>query len=197
MTLQIVENQVKGCSACPLYKGTTQAVHGHGNPNAALMIVGEAPGNQEDKIGRPFIGPAGKMLDHALVANDITRSDIYISNIVKHFPHIIGETGRRKAIKPGDAEVATCSSWLLKEIDLVRPGLILCLGASSAQFFLGKAFKVMTHRGDIRRSALTSVPVTGTVHPSALLRRGRRPDEIAEFCADIGRAYAYALEKKQ
>jgi DNA polymerase len=162
----------KDCEACDLYKQATQTVFGEGPPGAALMLVGEQPGDAEDVSGRPFVGPAGRLLERALEKAGIDRSTVYVTNVVKHFKW--EPRGKRRIHKkPNAGEISACRPWLDAEIALVRPRAILCLGATAAQALLGRGFKLTAHRGEFIDSALAPL-VLATVHPSSLLRA---PDE--------------------
>jgi len=171
-TLPSVRSAAKGCQACDLYKRGTQTVFGEGSPRAKLMLVGEQPGDAEDLAGRPFVGPAGKLLDRALEEAGINRAEVYVTNVVKHFKW--EPRGKRRIHKkPNAGEIAACRPWLDTEIELVKPRAIVCLGATAAQALLGRRFKVTAHRGELIPSALAAV-VLATVHPSSILRA---PDE--------------------
>jgi uracil-DNA glycosylase family protein len=171
-TLSSVRAASKDCQACDLYKRGTQTVFGEGARHAKLMFVGEQPGDQEDLAGQPFVGPAGKLLDRALVEAGIDRAEVYVTNVVKHFKW--EPRGKRRIHKkPNTAEIAACRPWLDTEIALVKPRAIVCLGATAAQALLGKSFKVTAHRGEFIPSSLAPI-VLATVHPSSLLRA---PDE--------------------
>ena len=171
-SLSKVEVAAKGCTACDLYKIGTQTVFGDGPRTAAVMFVGEQPGDQEDLAGEPFVGPAGKLLDKALGEAGIDRRKVYVTNAVKHFKW--EPRGKRRLHKkPNALEIAACRPWLEKEIELVRPDVIVCLGATAAQTLLGRSFKVTRQRGEVMKSPLAPA-VVATVHPSSLLRA---PDE--------------------
>jgi uracil-DNA glycosylase len=167
-TLQAVRTLARGCRACDLWKCGTQTVFGEGPSRARLMFVGEQPGDQEDRSGHPFVGPAGKLLDRALAEAGIDRATVYVTNVVKHFKW--EPRGKRRIHKkPNGVEIAACRPWLDAEIRLVRPHAIVCLGATAAQALLGKSFKVTAHRGELIESPLAAL-VMATVHPSSLLR---------------------------
>jgi DNA polymerase len=171
-TLESVRRASKSCQACDLWLRGTQTVFGAGPRRARLMLVGEQPGDQEDLSGEPFVGPAGKLLDRALVEAGIERAAVYVTNVVKHFKW--EPRGKRRIHKkPNAGEIAACRPWLDTEIRLVKPDAIVCLGATAAQALLGKAFKVTAHRGERVESDLAPF-VMATVHPSSLLRA---PDE--------------------
>jgi uracil-DNA glycosylase family protein len=174
VTLAELAQEAAGCTACDLYRNATQTVFGEGGEKAELMLVGEQPGDREDIEGEPFVGPAGRLLDDALVAAGIDRADVYVTNAVKHFKW--QPRGKRRIHqKPNATEVAACKRWLEAEIDTVRPELIVCLGATAAQALLGSSFRVTKQRGEVIES-LDGRRITATVHPSSILRA---PDEEA------------------
>ena len=159
------------CTRCDLYKRATQTVFGEGGAGAALVFVGEQPGDQEDKQGHPFVGPAGRVLDRALADSGIVRSDAYVTNAVKHFKWT--ERGKRRIHeRPGSTEIRACRPWLEDELRLVRPRLIVLLGAVAGESVFGSSFRVGTYRGKITDASVGSWqgPAVGTIHPSAVLR---------------------------
>jgi DNA polymerase len=157
-----------GCRGCDLWRNATQTVFGEGRRRASLMLVGEMPGDREDIAGRPFVGPAGQLLDKALTAAEIERGEVYVTNAVKHFKW--EPRGRRRLHRtPTAAEVGACRPWLELEIELVKPRVLVCLGATAAHALLGRSFSVTRDRGRFVSSPLAP-HVTATVHPSALLR---------------------------
>ena len=167
-TLPRLRAAAAGCTGCDLYKRATQTVFGEGLVRARVMLVGEQPGNDEDLAGRPFVGPAGRILDRALADAGIDRSDTYVTNAVKHFKW--EPRGKRRIhAKPSAAEIGACRAWLEAEIELVQPRVIVCLGATAAQALLGPRFRVTQERGRFVTSALAPY-VLATVHPSAVLR---------------------------
>jgi len=171
-SLASVRDAAKACQACDLWTRGTQTVFGEGARQAELMLVGEQPGDAEDLAGRPFVGPAGKLLDRALEAAGIDRAAVYVTNVVKHFKW--EPRGKRRIHKkPNTTEMSACRPWLDIEIQLVKPRAIVCLGATAAQALLGRQFKVTAHRGEFIESPLAPL-VLATVHPSSLLRA---PDE--------------------
>ena len=177
------------CKACDLWARGTQTVFGEGARRAAAMLVGEQPGNEEDLSGRPFVGPAGRLLDQALDEAGIERSRTYVTNVVKHFKW--EPRGKRRIhAKPDALEIFACLPWLEAELAVVRPQLVVCLGATAAQAFLGKKFKVTRERGKILTSPLAP-RVLATVHPSSILRA---PDdetrrlEMRRFIDDLKKA---------
>jgi len=192
-TLPAVREAAKDCTACDLYKRGTQTVFGEGSRRAEILFVGEQPGDQEDLAGRPFVGPAGKLLDRALAEAGIERAAVYVTNVVKHFKW--EPRGKRRIHKkPNAGEIAACRPWLDAEIQIVRPRAIVCLGATASQALLGRAFKVTAHRGELLASPLAPI-VLATVHPSSLLRAPddeTRRRETERFIDDL-RAVARAL----
>jgi uracil-DNA glycosylase len=177
-----------GCTACDLYKTGTQTVFGEGTRNAEVMFVGEQPGDQEDLQGKPFVGPAGKLLDKALEEAGIDRSQVYVTNVVKHFKWT-GRGKRRIHQKPNWSEIAACRPWLEAELDAVRPRVLVCLGATAAQALLGREFRVSRQRGVPVDSDLAE-HVVATVHPSSILRADEREREFAEFVEDLKKVAA-------
>jgi DNA polymerase len=167
-TLESLRKSAKACKGCDLYQNATQTVFGVGPPHADLVLVGEQPGDQEDRKGSPFVGPAGRMLDKALAQAGITRHEVYVTNAVKHFKW--EPRGKRRIHKkPNAIEIAACRPWLDAEIALVKPEVIVALGATSAQALLGPKFRVTKQRGEFIESTLASY-VMATVHPSSILR---------------------------
>ena len=161
-----------GCTGCPLWKSGTQTVFGAGGTSAKVVMVGEQPGNDEDREGRPFIGPAGKLLDKCLAEAGIDRDEVYVTNAVKHFKW--EPSGKRRLHKkPNSREIAACRPWLQAELDAIKPKVLVALGATAAQTLLGKEFRVSRQRGQLVPSPLAE-NVLATVHPSSLLRA---PDE--------------------
>jgi uracil-DNA glycosylase len=193
MRLDDVRAEAKSCRRCDLYKTGTQTVFGEGPVPAKLMLVGEQPGDQEDKTGAPFVGPAGALLDAGLEAAGIDRSTVYVTNVVKHFKWERGaRSARRIHKKPNAAEIGACRVWLDAELAAVKPHVLVCLGATAAQALLGKSFKVTQQRGVPVQSPL-AYAVVATVHPSSILRA---PDTNArhraerEFFADLEKVAA-------
>ncbi len=167
-TLAKLQEAAAGCTACDLYKSGTQTVFGEGPRRAELMLVGEQPGDKEDLAGEPFVGPAGQLLDRALVTAGIDRSQVYVTNVVKHFKW--EPRGKRRIHKkPNMAEITACKPWLEAELAVVKPTALVCLGATAAQALLGKDFRVSTDRGRFVASELAEL-VTATIHPSSILR---------------------------
>lgn len=190
-TLAAVREAARNCRACDLYERGTQTVFGEGPANAKVMMVGEQPGDAEDRAGRPFVGPAGKLLDRALDEAGIGRDQVYLTNVVKHFKW--EQRGKRRIhAKPNGAEIAACRPWLETEIALVKPRVLVCLGATAAQTLLGRSFKVSQQRGKFVESPLAP-RVTATVHPSSILRApddATRRSEMKRFVADLKRVAA-------
>jgi uracil-DNA glycosylase family protein len=188
LSLGKVRDVAAGCRACDLYKRGTQTVFGEGPSKAEVMMVGEQPGDAEDVAGLPFVGPAGKLLDRALVEAGIDRRRVYVTNVVKHFKW--EPRGKRRIhAKPTSAEIAACRPWLDTEIALVKPRVLVCLGATAAQALLGKSFKVSVSRGSFVPSPLAP-RVAATVHPSSILRapdEETRHAELKRFVADLAR----------
>ncbi|HEY2350976.1 MAG TPA: UdgX family uracil-DNA binding protein [Candidatus Acidoferrum sp.] len=193
-SLEELREAAKSCKNCDLWKLGTQTVFGEGSPHSKLMLVGEQPGDQEDIAGKPFVGPAGKLLDSALVEAGIDRRKVYVTNAVKHFKW--EPRGKRRIHKkPSSAEIAACRPWLDAEIAAIKPKVIVCLGATAAQALLGKDFRVTRHRGEFVSSPLAP-HVAATVHPSSILRapdEDTRHEEMARFIADL-KKIARALE---
>src|ERR671938_1604983 len=172
-----------GCTACDLYKTGTQTVFGEGARSADVMFVGEQPGDQEDKTGKPFVGPAGRLLDEALEDAGIDRTQVYVTNVVKHFKWV-GRGKRRIHQKPNWAEVAACRPWLEAELEVVQPKVLVCLGATAAQALLGRQFRVTRERGTWVESELAE-RVTATIHPSSILRQQTNEDRTRELDAFV------------
>jgi DNA polymerase len=175
-----------GCRACDLWKTGTQTVFGEGTRNAEILFVGEQPGDKEDLAGRPFVGPAGRVLDEALEAAGIDRKLAYVTNAVKHFKW--EPRGKRRIhAKPNWAELAACRPWLEAELDVVKPKVLVALGATAAQSLLGRQFRVTKQRGVPVESDLAPF-VVATVHPSSILRQETEEDRAAAmdaFVADL------------
>src|SRR5207245_5672398 len=166
-TLQGLREAAAGCTGCHLYQRATQTVFGEGEAHARVMLVGEQPGNDEDLSGRPFVGPAGKLLDRALEAAGIDRRQAYVTNAVKHFKW--EPRGQRRIHdKPNSRDIAACRPWLEAEVRLVEPKLVVCLGSTAGQTIFGPSFRVTKERGKVLSSHLAP-KVVATVHPSSLL----------------------------
>jgi uracil-DNA glycosylase len=185
-TLDELRRAAKSCQDCDLWKNATQTVFGEGLADSKIMLVGEVPGDREDIEGKPFVGPAGALLDRALVAAGIDRRNVYVTNAVKHFKW--EPRGKRRIHKkPNATEIAACRQWLDGEIAALRPKVIVCLGATAAQALLGREFRVTQHRGELLPSPLARY-VLATVHPSAILRAPddeTRHAELQRFIADL------------
>ncbi len=184
-TLASVRETARGCKACDLYKRGTQTVFGEGPRRASIMMVGEQPGDAEDLAGRPFVGPAGRLLDRALEKAGIDRDLVYVTNVVKHFKW--EPRGKRRIhTKPNASEISACRPWLETEIALVQPRILICLGATAAQALLGRTFKVSRQRGQFVASSLAPL-ATATVHPSSILRApdDQRHAELERFIEDL------------
>ena len=185
-SLSAVREAARDCTACHLYKRATQTVFGEGPKRAPIMLVGEQPGDYEDRAGKPFVGPAGKILDRALAEAGINRAEVYVTNAVKHFKW--EPRGKRRIHqKPNSREIAACRPWMEAEMRLVKPKMVICLGSTAGQAFFGPSFRVTRERGKVLSSKLAP-KVVATVHPSSLLRQ---PDEVsrdreyAHFVVDL------------
>jgi uracil-DNA glycosylase family protein len=183
-SLKQLREEARGCRACPLWANATQTVFGAGEPHARVMLVGEQPGDEEDKKGLPFVGPAGRLLDRALDAAGVDRDDLYVTNAVKHFKWQL--RGKRRLHKtPAQREVDACRQWLEREIAAVKPHVIVALGATAARSVISKDFKVTTMRGRFGESSLAPC-VFATFHPSALLRLRDEAEKEAAFEQLVG-----------
>jgi uracil-DNA glycosylase len=183
-TLKKLNEAAAGCKACPLWKTGTQTVFGEGRANSDVMFVGEQPGDQEDRAGAPFVGPAGRLLDEAMAEAGIDRSHAYVTNVVKHFKWE-ARGKRRIHQKPNWSEITACRPWLDAELAVVKPRVLVCLGATAAQALLGRTFRVTRVRGRPVESSLAPV-VIATVHPSSILRAGEDRDaEYSAFVSDL------------
>jgi uracil-DNA glycosylase len=186
-TLPKLREAAAGCRGCHLWVDATQTVFGEGPRTAEVMLVGEHPGDQEDRQGHPFVGPSGRLLDEGLAAAGVDRRRVYVTNAVKHFKFVrIELTKRRLHKKPNAGEVRACYPWLEAEIRLIQPRVIVALGSTAAQALLGSQFRVTRHRGQPVASPLAEI-VIATVHPSAVLRAPSAVRERAkrEFFADL------------
>jgi DNA polymerase len=185
-SLDALKEAAAGCRACDLWQRGTQTVFGEGPPQARVVMVGEQPGDQEDRVGKPFVGPAGQILDQALEAAGIDRSLVYVTNVVKHFKW--EPRGKRRLHqRPDREEVAACLPWFEAEIAAVQPRVIVCLGATAAQALLGSDFRVTRQRGQLLASTL-GPPIMATVHPSSILRAADEPSRrlaMDQFIADL------------
>jgi DNA polymerase len=194
-TLPKLRASASACKACDLWKTGTQTVFGEGAPHAKVMFIGEQPGDKEDLAGKPFVGPAGAVLDKALVAAGIDRDEVFVTNAVKHFKW--EPRGKRRIHKkPNTMEIAACRPWLNAEIEVVKPQVVVVLGATAAQSLLGKDFKVTQRRGELIPSQIAPF-IVATVHPSSILRApddDTRHAEMARFIDDL-KQVAQALRK--
>ena len=186
-TLPKLREAAAGCTACPLHETGTQTVFGEGSAKAEVVFVGEQPGDQEDLQGRPFVGPAGKLFDKALEEAGIDRSQVYVTNAVKHFKWQAGGK-RRIHQKPNWSEIAACRPWLDAELEVIQPRVLVCLGATAAQALLGHDFRVSRQRGELVESDLAE-NVIATVHPSSILRAddATREQEYDALVRDLGK----------
>jgi DNA polymerase len=182
LSLPALREAAAGCKGCHLWQVGTQTVFGEGSRDADVMFVGEQPGDYEDREGKPFVGPAGKLLDEALVEAGIDRSKTYVTNAVKHFKWQ-ARGKRRIHQKPNSAEMTACRPWLEAELAAVQPRVLVLLGATAAQSLLGREFRVTQHRGELLESELAEA-VTATVHPSSILR-GDPEEREANFAAFV------------
>jgi DNA polymerase len=208
VSLEKVRAQARRCTRCPLYRLGTQTVFGEGPAPARVMLIGEQPGDREDIAGRPFVGPAGKLLDRALEEANIDRDEVYVTNAVKHFKW--ERSGKRRLHKkPNAGEIIACRPWLDAELELVQPEIVVALGATAAQALMGRAFRVTRQRGEVLAVPWTKA-FLATVHPSAILR-APPPDRdeayaglvrdlkvVADFCAkQKGRAVKRSKQRKE
>jgi uracil-DNA glycosylase len=193
-TVRSLQTAVQGCHGCELYRDATQGVMGQGPEGARLMVLGEQPGDKEDRAGEPFVGPAGKLLDRALEDAGIAPDDVYRTNVVKHF-RFSGTRGKQRIHKsPSRVHVAACEPWLLAELDVVRPQGAVLLGATAGKALYGSSFRVGEARGQMREwprdvgSDEVDVPewVVATTHPSAVLRSRERQADYAALVEDLG-----------
>ncbi|HVO59532.1 MAG TPA: UdgX family uracil-DNA binding protein [Terriglobales bacterium] len=199
-TLVSLQEAAAHCRGCDLYVKATQTVFGEGPASARVMMVGEQPGDREDLAGKPFVGPAGRVLDEALEQAGIDRDDVYVTNVVKHFRWEGAARGKRRIHKrPRTWEIQACRAWLDAELALVQPEVLVCLGASAAQSLLGRGFSVTRQRGELVPSSLAP-KVLATVHPSSILRAPdseTRHSEMRKFVADLKKvAHVLASEPK-
>jgi uracil-DNA glycosylase family protein len=193
-SLKALREASAGCRGCHLWRGATQTVFGEGRKASRVMLVGEQPGDKEDRAGEPFVGPAGRELDRGLEAAGIERADAYVTNVVKHFK--FEERGRRRIHQtPKRFEIDACRPWLEEELKTVRPEALVLLGATAAKALLGSSFRVTQHRGELLDSELAPI-VTATIHPSAILRgpdeasRAAEREALAEDLSVVAQALA-------
>jgi uracil-DNA glycosylase family protein len=191
LTLNALRRQAASCTACDLYKRATQTVFGEGDPSARIALVGEQPGHEEDLAGRPFVGPAGRLLDDAMIQAGMDRREVYITNIVKHFKWKGEEGGKRRIHeRPRQDEVEACRPWFDKELWVIKPEVLVCLGATAAGAVMGRGVTIRSARGRALASP-QGIRTFVTVHPSAILRipdRSMRHVEMRRFVADLRRA---------
>jgi len=185
----------RACRGCDLYKAADRTVFGAGPESARMLLVGEQPGDQEDRAGEPFVGPAGYLLDKALEQAGVDRGSVYVTNAVKHFRFDRSANGKRRIHKkPSGGQIAACRPWLLAELEAIRPEVVVCLGASAAQALLGNGFRLTEHRGEVLRlpdeiRGGHDPSVVVTIHPSAVLRaRSDRDDALRSLVGDLRRA---------
>jgi uracil-DNA glycosylase family protein len=192
-SLKALREAAAGCRGCHLWRGATQTVFGEGRKSSRMMLVGEQPGDVEDRKGRPFVGPASRELDRGLEAAGIDRADAYLTNVVKHFK--FEERGRRRIHQtPKRFEVDACKPWLEEELRVVKPEALVVLGATAAKALFGSSFRVTQHRGELLDSELAPI-VSATIHPSSILRQPDEPSRAQEreaFAEDL-RVVAKAL----
>ena len=190
LTLESLREAAGGCRGCDLWENATQTVFGEGANKATMMLVGEQPGDREDVEGKPFVGPAGRVLDEGLESAGIPRASVYVTNAVKHF-RWTRRGKRRLHEKPNSQQVRACRPWLEAEIKTVRPHLLVLMGATAAQALLGPTFRVTQHRGE-RLPTPYGIPAVATVHPSSILRApddAVREESMQAFIADLRNAY--------
>jgi uracil-DNA glycosylase family protein len=195
-SLSALREAARACTACHLYKRATQTVFGEGPKRASIMLVGEQPGDYEDLTGKPFVGPAGQIMNRALEEAGIDRQEVYVTNAVKHFKW--EPRGKRRIHqKPNAREIAACRPWLEAELRIVKPKLVVLLGATAAQTIFGSSFRVTRERGKVLSSKFAP-KIVATVHPSSLLRQpdeASREREYRNFVADLRVASKAAREK--
>ena len=193
LSLKALRAAAAGCRGCELYRRATQTVFGEGRRDATLVLVGEQPGDQEDHSGRPFVGPAGRLLDNALQEAGIERDSTYITNAVKHFKWV-ARGKRRLHQRPREGEVDACVPWLFAELQVVGPQALVCLGATAARAAFGRAVRIKDYRGKLSSSRLAEQTLV-TIHPSAILRL-REPDRTREYrqlVADLKQVQRYSV----
>ncbi len=184
-TLTGLRKTARDCKACDLWKAAMQTVFGEGPAKAEIMFVGEQPGDQEDRAGHPFVGPAGRLLDAALEQAALDRSKVYLTNVVKHFKWAAAARGKKRIHKkPRYSEINACRPWLDAELRVVKPKVLVCLGATAAQSLLGRGFSVTRQRGQLIRSPLAPF-VIATVHPSSILRAPNEDARRAQMQAFV------------
>jgi uracil-DNA glycosylase len=196
-SLRALQDSARGCRDCPLWKNATQTVFGEGPPHAKVVLIGEQPGDQEDLAGRPFVGPAGRLLDRALQAAGIDRGTTYVTNAVKHFK--FEPRGKRRLHKkPNEMEIAACHQWLERELELLEPALIVVMGATAARAVFGRATPIEKNRGRLMTAQqlglIWTADILVTVHPSFLLRvpEADKPAAFERFVADLKLVQRYS-----
>jgi DNA polymerase len=186
LSLTSLRDSARSCRGCPLYKDATQTVFGSGPRSAAIVLVGEQPGDDEDKAGKPFVGPAGQILNRALEAAGIERVDVYITNVVKHFKFLI-RGWRRWHKRPSKRDIDACMAWMEAELEVIKPKVLVCLGATAAQALLDSSLRITVSRGrDI--ATRYAAHAVATIHPSAILRQptdSQRDLEMERFIHDL------------
>lgn len=195
-SLKTLREAATSCVGCELFRKATQVVFGEGPAEARMMLIGEQPGDQEDRSGRPFVGPSGALLDRTLAKVGIDRSQVYVTNAVKHFK-FEARGKRRLHQKPTAGEIQACRGWMMAELSVVRPEIIVCLGATAAQAFLGRKFSVTQRRGEVFETPWAAFWMA-TFHPSALLRMPDAESRAAATLAfeeDLGRAGSLSQER--
>jgi uracil-DNA glycosylase family protein len=199
-TIPVLSKAASACRACPLWKTATQTVFGEGRSAATIMIVGEQPGDQEDRAGRPFVGPAGKLLDEALAEVEIDRASVYVTNVVKHFKWSASERGKRRIHKkPRQSEIQACYPWLEAELQAVKPRILVCMGATATQAVLGKDVSVTRSHGQAVKSLHAPFAIP-TMHPSSILRAAdaaSRQRQMAEFVNDLKHVARLAAKSEE
>ena len=191
--LPLLREAAPSCRGCDLYQHATQVVFGEGPPEAKVVMVGEQPGDEEDRKGHPFVGPSGRLLSKAMQEADLDREKVYVTNAVKHFKFV--ERGKRRIhAKPSGIQISACKPWLEAELDAIEPELIVCLGATAAQSLMGRAFRITAQRGKFFPHAWAK-EIVATVHPSAILRVPERYDEEYELFVKDLQAIATHLKK--
>ena len=191
VSIEELRKSARACRACDLWKNATQTVFGEGAAKPTIMFVGEQPGDQEDRAGSPFVGPAGRLLDEALAGAGIDRSEVYVTNAVKHFKWVADERGKRRIHKkPRAEEIRACRPWLEGELKAIRPRVLVALGATAAQALFGRTFSVTRERGELVPSTYAPIALA-TVHPSSILRapdEEARREQMAQFVEDLKKA---------
>lgn len=198
LNLPDLRHAARDCKACDLWRNATQTVFGEGPAKARVLFVGEQPGDQEDRAGLPFVGPAGRLLDDALVESGIDRSEVYVTNVVKHFKWVATQRGKRRIHKkPRSSEIQACRPWLDAELKVVQPEVVVCLGASAAQALLGRNFRVTRSRGLLIESDFAP-HVLATAHPASILRAPdsrEREQQRGEFVRDLKKVADLLIRK--